>query len=51
MAASNTPVRYTSGIPVIGDFASSSGSPLVIDVLTGKMYYLSPAGVVTQVVM
>lgn len=33
------------GMPVAGDFASSDGSPLVIDSLSSTGYYFGPAGV------
>lgn len=33
-------VRTKKGMPVLRDFASNEGTPIVIDVLTGIAYYL-----------
>ena len=33
-------IRTKAGIPVLQDFLSGSGTPIVIDVLTGIAYYL-----------
>lgn len=43
-------VRFvTSGTPVVGDFASSTGTPLVIDISTGDIWALLTGDVVTLV--
>jgi len=33
-------IRTKAGVPIITDFASGEGTPIVIDVLTGIGYYL-----------
>ncbi len=33
-------IRYREGVPTEGDFANSSGAPIVIDTDTGKAYFL-----------
>lgn len=33
-------IRTKQGVPVLRDFLSSEGTPIVIDVLTGLAYYL-----------
>jgi len=33
-------IRTTVGVPLLRDFASGEGTPIVIDVLTSKAYYL-----------
>jgi len=33
-------IRTKAGVPVLTDFASGEGTPIVIDVLTGIGYYL-----------
>lgn len=42
-------VRQVSGTPVANDFANQGGTPLVIDITTGTLYYLNAANVVTAV--
>ena len=43
-------VRVYAGIPPVAVFASSTGTPLVLDSTTGKLYYLAtPGDVVTPV--
>ena len=33
-------IRTKAGVPILTDFASGEGTPIVIDVLTGIGYYL-----------
>jgi len=33
-------IRTKAGVPILTDFASGEGTPIVIDVLTGVGYYL-----------
>jgi hypothetical protein len=33
-------VRTKEGVPLLRDFASTEGTPIVIDVLTSKAYYV-----------
>lgn len=40
-------VRMVSGVPLVRDFASTSGSPIVVNVLTAIAYFLAPGDVVT----
>jgi hypothetical protein len=43
-------VRFlASGAPVVGDFSSSTGTPLIIDISTGDIYALLTGDVVTLV--
>ena len=42
-------VRYTEGTPVVVDFGSRNGTPLITDILTGTVYYLNAAGAVAAV--
>lgn len=41
-------VRQKDGVPVAGDFASTSGTPIVVDSTSGIAYLLDGAGIVTQ---
>lgn len=40
-------IRTNAGVPPVGAFACSTGTPLIINTNTGIAYYLSPANVVT----
>jgi len=42
-------VRVHKGVPPVSMFSNRSGTPIVIDLLTGKLYYLSEDNVVTPV--
>lgn len=42
-------VRHSTSIPVAADFASTDGTPFIINTTTGVVYTLTDAGVVTAV--
>ncbi len=42
-------VRQVSGVPIAADFANSGGTPLVVNIATGTLYYLDAAGAVQAV--
>lgn len=45
----STLVLHSTSIPVAADFASTDGTPLIINTVTGIVYTLTDAGVVTAV--
>lgn len=42
-------VRSKSGVPVAADFGSHTGTPIVVDVSTGKAYVYTEAGSVVEI--
>lgn len=42
-------VRMVAGVPLVRDFASNSGSPIVVNTLTATAYYLGPGDIVTAI--
>lgn len=42
-------VRSKTGVPVAADFGSHSGTPIVVDVSTGKAYVITTAGSVVEI--
>ncbi len=42
-------VRSVTAAPVLADFANSKGTPLVVDIATGTLYYLDSTGAIASI--
>jgi hypothetical protein len=47
----NLKVIYTQGVPIVADFAATDGPPLVVNHITGRVYYLDSTGAVAQITL